>query len=135
MADTMGQANTKPIGPGFYWAKMIKADPNTRDGEDCLSDRWETVEVVTNSIDPSHREYLMVSVPGIEQSQSIENFEFGPQIHMPDGVPLTQRLKSILEEVAAVGGHPDLWAHTGPLAQVRSHLDSIIQYRLRNGQR
>lgn len=69
-----------PTTPGFYWARWLKADPDTDDnGEGCVgvNAEWEVVEVYENSLDEQDDEYLRVCVCGVARSQSIENFEWG----------------------------------------------------------
>jgi hypothetical protein len=73
-----------PTQPGHYWAKWRIADDGTREGDELTpSDQWEVVQVVKNGGDPDGPEFLMVSVPGVEQSQLRENFFWG------DLTPLT----------------------------------------------
>ena len=67
-----------PKRPGFYWAKWKIANRGTKEGDELTpSDRWEVVEVWENGgEDP--RNYLRVSVPGVENAQLLENFFWGP---------------------------------------------------------
>lgn len=70
---------------GFWWAKWIKADPGTADdGEGCSGDKWEPVEVVANVVLPESQDDWRVAVLGVEKSQSVENFEWGLPIEMPE---------------------------------------------------
>ena len=65
---------TVPTAPGHYWAKWKIADDGTADeAEFTPSDRWEVVEVLYDPNGP-----LRVFVPGVEASQAIENFFWGP---------------------------------------------------------
>ena len=74
-----------PTKPGFYWAKWKIADEGTRDGDDLTpNDRWEPVEVAINSGSPDDPDYLRVDVPGVERSQSLGNFFWGPEVLGPD---------------------------------------------------
>lgn len=69
-----------PTKPGWFWAKWQIASDATRDGDDLTpSDRFEVVEVVMNHGDDP-RESLMVSVPGVEASQALDAFFWGPEI-------------------------------------------------------
>jgi len=68
-----------PRNPGFYWAKWRIADEGTRDGDEATpSDKWEVVEVFMNSTEPTDDEYMRVSIPGVDRSQHITNFVWGP---------------------------------------------------------
>lgn len=71
-----------PNTPGWYWAKWKIADEGTRDGDDALSgDRWEVVDVY-NPTNPDGE--LRVFVSGVERTQSLENFFWGPgPLEMP----------------------------------------------------
>lgn len=71
-----------PIAPGYYWAKMLKVDPGTRDGKDAIDGGWEVVNVFEDTLDVMDREHLAVFVPGIETSQSLDNFEWGARVEM-----------------------------------------------------
>lgn len=73
---TRTQARFRPDGPGFYWAKLVRASPGTRDAEDALSVEFEVVDVFVNDFDPASNEHLRVFVPGVERSQSLDNFEW-----------------------------------------------------------
>lgn len=64
---------------GHYWAKWRIANDGTTDAADLLpSDHWEAVQVFQNCIDPEHEDFLMVTVAGVENFQSIKNFIWGP---------------------------------------------------------
>ena len=79
MTDSRSPKYPTPEKPGFYWAKWKIASDGTKEGEELTpNDEWEVMHVVENAIDPSHPEYLMVEVPGVEQWQGIENFFWGP---------------------------------------------------------
>lgn len=68
-----------PIREGFYWAKWRIANDDTREAEELTpSDSWEVVYVFENSFDLASDERFMASVPGVEKSQSVENFYWGP---------------------------------------------------------
>lgn len=69
-----------PTKPGWYWAKWQIATEATRDGDELTpSDRFEVVEVVENASE-GDQEYLMVSVPGVEASQSLDGFFWGAEV-------------------------------------------------------
>lgn len=71
-----------PIGPGFYWAKLIHPS-NMPNGEDWKSVNWEVVEVFENTLDETDPEYLGVFVGGVSPTQWIEDFVWGPFVQMP----------------------------------------------------
>ena len=67
-----------PKCAGFYWAKWKIAAEGTREGSELTpSDNWEVMQVFVNCVDPTDDEYLMVSVPGVEQAQSLDSFYWG----------------------------------------------------------
>ncbi|WP_156402840.1 MULTISPECIES: hypothetical protein [unclassified Bradyrhizobium] len=69
----------KPKEPGHYWAKWIIADEGTADAAEVVpSSHWEVVGVYENRIDREADDYLTVQVAGVERSQSIDNFIWGP---------------------------------------------------------
>lgn len=69
-----------PKAEGFYWAKWKIADDGTVGADDGALDpnRWEVVDVFRNHLgdDPAGR--WRVLVPGVQRSQSLENFYWGP---------------------------------------------------------
>jgi hypothetical protein len=68
-----------PKRTGFYWARWLAAERNTRDGSMLTpSQDWEVVWVFQNSTDPQDDEFHRVLVIGVESTQPIENFEWGP---------------------------------------------------------
>jgi len=71
-----------PTKPGFYWAKWRVADqddPMTAEYESYLPcSNWEVMDVFENCADETDPEYLRVHVPGVSDSQSMENFFWGP---------------------------------------------------------
>lgn len=71
-----------PTKKGFYWAKWKKVEEGTvlDLNDDLLTGKWETVEVFENCLDKNDDEYLRVFVGGVQKSQPIKNFEWGPQI-------------------------------------------------------
>ena len=76
---------TSPARAGFYWAKWLIAERETRHAQMLTpSADWEIVWVFENSTDQQQEEFLRVLVIGVEASQSVRNFEWGPG-------PLTQR--------------------------------------------
>ena len=67
-----------PAREGHFWAKQHTADPRTADyGKEgfCLSDSWEVVQVFDNAEND-----WRAHVPGVEQSQPVEFFEWGPEV-------------------------------------------------------
>ena len=68
-----------PAVAGFYWAKWIAAEQDTRHASILApSDDWEVVWVFENSTDQQAEEFLRVLVTGVERIQPIANFERGP---------------------------------------------------------
>ena len=74
--------NTMPNKAGFYWARWISPAEGTHEANDItFPTDWEVVEVWQNFIgDPCEAdasEKFGVSVPGVRESQWLENFEWG----------------------------------------------------------
>lgn len=73
---------TKPTKPGFYWALWLKAAPGTHEG-DALTPQedWEVVEVWDNFLGDACEadacEKFGVSVPGVRETQWLDNFKWG----------------------------------------------------------
>lgn len=68
-----------PNREGFYWAKWRIADDGTREADELTpSDKWEVVDVFENHLGPDDGDKWRVHVPGVERSQSAENFYWGP---------------------------------------------------------
>jgi hypothetical protein len=76
-----------PSAEGFYWAKWKIAEDGTTDADDGVvaPDKWEVVEVFQNHFNDGEPEQWLASVPGVEKSQSIENFYWGPGPLTPPG--------------------------------------------------
>jgi hypothetical protein len=79
---------TEPTRPGFYWALWLTAAPGTHEGDELTpASNWEVVEVWENFIgDPCEAdacEKWGVSVPGVRESQWLENFEWGERVADP----------------------------------------------------
>jgi hypothetical protein len=70
-----------PRMSGFYWARWLEADPATRDADHLVpSQEWIVVEVFVNGSEDDHAAGLRSLVPGVEASQSLENFEWGEKV-------------------------------------------------------
>jgi len=70
-------AATWPTRAGFYWAKWLIADRETVEGSALApSHDWDVVYVYENGFD-KEADFLRVLV-GVESSQSLKNFEWGP---------------------------------------------------------
>lgn len=68
-----------PDKEGFWWGKWRIAAEGTREGdENTPSDEWEVMHVVRNTLDASDPEHLMVMVPGVEKTQALDSFFWGP---------------------------------------------------------
>src|SRR6185437_14279311 len=65
---------TAPIKPGFYWAQWRISD---HDQELPPVGTWDVVDLHINGGDPSDREYMKVSICGVERPESPENFVWG----------------------------------------------------------
>lgn len=66
-----------PNRPGHYWAQLIHPS-RMPEGEDWASTDWEVVQVNDNNGEGDER--LSVSVPGIEPSQWVPDFVWGPEV-------------------------------------------------------
>lgn len=67
-----------PTRPGFYWAKWRIADDGTHEGDEMTpSDTWEVVNIFVNCTSDDGHDNLRVEVPGVQRSQSFENFVWG----------------------------------------------------------
>lgn len=67
-----------PEQPGVYWAKWKIAEDGTVEGNELTpSSRWEAVQVFENGGDDP-TDFLRVLIPGVQKSQSLENFTWGP---------------------------------------------------------
>lgn len=70
-----------PTHEGFWWGRHLRKAPGTADiGEPPNVNEWEVMHVVTNCLDPSDPEYLMVMVPGIEKWQALGDFAWGEEV-------------------------------------------------------
>lgn len=72
-----------PKVPGFYWAFWLTATPGTVEADELTPAlKWDVVEVDYNMMggDPTHPEYWLVAVPGVERAQFVNNFMWGPRI-------------------------------------------------------
>lgn len=77
-----------PTKPGFYWARWMTAARGTHEGDELVpASEWEVVEVWENYIgDPCEAdaaEKFGVSVPGVRETQWLENF-----IWIPEPIPM-----------------------------------------------
>lgn len=75
---------TVPTEPGFYWAKWFLPEDGTADEEHFVrTNCWEVVSVV-NSYGEDDEDFR-VEVPGVERTQSIENFKWAhPCLLIPE---------------------------------------------------
>ena len=74
-----------PKQPGFYWAKWTNVEGWTPQAAELT---WEVVSVFENSCDKRSEDFLRVMVTGVEQTQAIQDFQWGIG-------PLTQPNKSV----------------------------------------
>lgn len=70
--------STTPHTEGHYWAKQISSDDICYEP----SGEWEVVQTFDNGGDKFE---LRVFVPGLEMSESVSNFEWGPRVIAPKG--------------------------------------------------
>jgi hypothetical protein len=67
-----------PRTTGFYWAEWIRADRDTKYASELApSTDWDVVYVFENALHKSEGAPFRVLVTGVEESQSIEDFEWG----------------------------------------------------------
>lgn len=66
-----------PNREGHWWAKL-----KLHDNPDLNSVSWEVVQVFDNNGEGA--EAFMASVPGIEKSQPIDAFVWGPPVLLPE---------------------------------------------------
>lgn len=81
-------SNEIPLKPGFYWAKWRIPAEGTFEGDKlCPSNTWVIVEVWVNTIDwynnPTEEEALMVSIPGVRETQLRDCFVWGEFVASP----------------------------------------------------
>ena len=72
--DRAGKMRGMPEKAGAYWAVWLVAAPNTYEQEENPSGSQEVVSVVVNCLDEDDPDHLRVLVPGVRESQPIENF-------------------------------------------------------------
>ncbi len=74
-----------PDHEGYFWAKLRAVE-----NPDDRSSDWEVVYAFDNILRPwceadiETGECMMVSVPGLEPAQSVEDFVWGPAIPKPE---------------------------------------------------
>ena len=79
------EAAAKPTKPGFYWAMWLTHEPDTHEGDELTpATNWEVVQVWENHIGTECEadkemgiEKYRVSVPGVRESQTLDNFKWG----------------------------------------------------------
>jgi len=70
---------TPPKTTGFYWAKWVRTDRHTKYASELTpSADWDVVYVFENALHKGEGAPFRVLVIGVEETQSIENFEWGP---------------------------------------------------------
>lgn len=82
----MSERFPTPTKPGYYWGKWKIADDGPKAAEyrtylPCY--KWEPMDVFKNHSEPDEPDYLRVHIPGVEHSQSLENFFWGPELPAP----------------------------------------------------
>lgn len=74
-----------PEREGHWWAKLKLAENPDHNSSD-----WEVVQVFDNILRPwceadiETGECMMAHVPGLEQSQPLDAFIWGPPVHKPE---------------------------------------------------
>lgn len=68
-----------PNKEGHFWARLVR--PNQPAGEDWAAQDWEPVTVFDNNGEGN--EAWGVFVPGIDRTQWLDAFEWGPEIVKP----------------------------------------------------
>lgn len=63
-----------PRRPGFYWAKWTNIEGCPSQAGEAT---WEVVNVFENSSDERSKDFLRVMVTGVEQTQAVQDFEWG----------------------------------------------------------
>lgn len=63
-----------PRRPGFYWAKWTNVEGWMPKAAELT---WEVVNVFENSTDKNSKDFLRVMVTGVEQTQAVQDFEWG----------------------------------------------------------
>jgi len=82
-ATNQTSCNPAPEEPGHYWGRWHSPAPGTvDDGECCDGEEWEVHQVFVNSVEPGP-DRLRVFVPGVEESQPLDGFEWGPEVLKP----------------------------------------------------
>lgn len=78
-----------PTKPGFYWGKWRIADDGTHEADlvNMMVHDWEVVHVFENCLDEGSDERFRVEVPGVRESQALENFFWGPGPIEPPASP------------------------------------------------
>lgn len=78
-----------PTEPGWYWALWLTAAKGTHEGEELTpAPDWEIVEVWQNQLirceADGEGEEFGVAVPGVRETQWLENFKWGERV--PDRI-------------------------------------------------
>src|SRR5690348_7038201 len=97
----------RPTRPGFYWARWLTPAEGTHEGEELTpAQEWEIVQVEENFIgepcEADRCEKFLVAVPGVRETQWLDNFEWGEgPIEQSSGLSkeeLTERFYSVREQ-------------------------------------
>lgn len=76
----------RPTKPGFYWALWLSPTPDTHEKDECSFPwpEWEVVHVWENYIgtpcEADQCEKFGVSVPGVRETQWLDNFQWGEKV-------------------------------------------------------
>ena len=114
-----------PTRAGHYWAQQIAVSPGTAD-EAAFEPRseWEVVWVYENSQERADPDYLRVFVLGVERTQCLKNFNWGPPVALDIDFWLTPKATMMVHGFAAAmgdklaraqakHGYADNWAAAG----------------------
>lgn len=96
----------EPTKAGFYWALWLTAAQGTHEGDQLTpSNDFEVVKVWENfrgePCEADVSEKFGVSVPGVRESQWLENFKWGPIV----SADLRKPLADLLDIVESIGSH------------------------------
>ena len=97
--------NPTPKTSGYYWAKWLKASPDTQKVDDTASsDEWEIVLVDLEGAGLPVGQNHYILVHGASALQRVEDFLWGSKVADLNGGPVSYRCIQCGEEVATGRG-------------------------------